>query len=44
MRPYLEKTFTKTAGGVARGIDPEFKLQYHKEKKIVDSFPFKCLV
>jgi hypothetical protein len=29
MRPYLEKTLHKKgAGGVARGVGPEFKLQY----------------
>jgi hypothetical protein len=36
MRPYLEKPFTQTqksSGGVARGVDPEFKPQYCKKKK-----------
>jgi hypothetical protein len=36
MRPYLEKPFTQTqksSGGVARGVDPEFKPQYYKKKK-----------
>jgi hypothetical protein len=28
-----KKTNTHRAGGVAQGIDPEFKLQYHKKKK-----------
>jgi hypothetical protein len=30
MRPYLKKSFTKKAGGVAQGIGPEFKPQYRK--------------
>jgi hypothetical protein len=29
----LNKPFTKKAGGVAQGIGPEFKPQYHKKKK-----------
>jgi hypothetical protein len=34
MRPYLEKKpLTKRAGGVAQGVGPEFKPQYHKKKK-----------
>jgi hypothetical protein len=33
MRPYLEKPITKTAGGVAQGVGPEFKPQYHAKKK-----------
>jgi hypothetical protein len=36
-RPYLEKKeknpITKRAGGMARGVDPEFKLQYHTHTK-----------
>jgi hypothetical protein len=42
-RPYLEKSLHKTkqnetkqnkkrAGGVAPGVGPEFKLQYHEKK------------
>jgi hypothetical protein len=31
MRPYLENTH-HSAGGVARGEGPEFKLQYHKKE------------
>jgi hypothetical protein len=32
-RPYLEKTLhKKMVGGVAQGICPEFKSQYHKKK------------
>jgi hypothetical protein len=35
MRPYLENTImNKRAGGVAQGVGPEFKSQYHKKKKI----------
>jgi hypothetical protein len=34
LRSYLEKTLHKNrAGGVAQGIDPEFKPQNHKTKK-----------
>jgi hypothetical protein len=34
LRPYLEKKPSqKRAGGVAQGVDPEFKPQYHKNKK-----------
>jgi hypothetical protein len=38
-RPYLKKKkkkkpFTKRAGGVAQGIDPEFKPQYGRKAKI----------
>jgi hypothetical protein len=29
----MEKPFTKRAGGVAQGEGPEFKPQYHKNKK-----------
>jgi hypothetical protein len=36
-RPYLEKPTVKKekkrAGGVTQGVGPEFKLQYHKNKK-----------
>jgi hypothetical protein len=35
-RPYLEKTqhtHKKGAGGVAQGVDPEFKAQHHRKKK-----------
>jgi hypothetical protein len=28
-----KKTFKKRAGGVAQGVGPEFKPQYHKKKK-----------
>jgi hypothetical protein len=32
--PYLEKhTTKKRAGGVAQGVGPEFKPQYHKKIK-----------
>jgi hypothetical protein len=32
--PYLEKHASeKWAGGVAQGVGPEFKPQYHKKKK-----------
>jgi hypothetical protein len=35
MRSYLEKTnHRKRAGGVAQGVDPEFKPQYWKKKRI----------
>jgi hypothetical protein len=30
-----KKHLQKRAGGVAQGVGPEFKLQYHKKKKIV---------
>jgi glutamine amidotransferase-like uncharacterized protein len=34
VRPYLEKTHhQKRAGGVARGVSPEFKPQYCQEEK-----------
>jgi hypothetical protein len=34
MRPYLEKFHhKKNAGGVAQGVGPEFKPQYHKINK-----------
>jgi hypothetical protein len=29
----LKKPFTKRAGGVAQGVDPEFKPQFYKKKK-----------
>jgi hypothetical protein len=33
MRPYLEKNPSqKRAGGMAQGVVPEFKPQYHKKK------------
>jgi glutamine amidotransferase-like uncharacterized protein len=33
MRPYLEKkTITRKRGGVAQGVDPEFKPQYCQKK------------
>jgi hypothetical protein len=31
--PISVKTFTKKHGGVAQGVGPEFKYQYHKKKK-----------
>jgi hypothetical protein len=32
--PYLKKNpLQKRAGGVAQGVGPEFKPQYHKKKK-----------
>jgi hypothetical protein len=30
--PYLQKPFTKRASGVAQGVGPEFKSQYHKKQ------------
>jgi hypothetical protein len=34
MRTYLEKTHhKKRTGGVAQGVGPEFKPQYHQKKK-----------
>jgi hypothetical protein len=34
MRSYLEKNPSrKRAGGVAQGVGPELKPQYHKKKK-----------
>jgi hypothetical protein len=32
-RPYLEKPFTKKAGGVAQGEGPVFKLHYCQKKE-----------
>jgi hypothetical protein len=32
-RSYLEKPFTKIAGGVAQGEGPEFKPQYCKKRR-----------
>jgi hypothetical protein len=32
-RSYLEETHHKKRAGVAQDVDPEFKSQYHKEKK-----------
>jgi hypothetical protein len=33
-RPYLRKTLhKKRAGGVAQGVGPEFKFQYHRKRK-----------
>jgi hypothetical protein len=29
--PILKKPFTKKTGGVAQGVGPEFKPQYHKK-------------
>jgi hypothetical protein len=29
VRPYLEKSFTKKADGVAQGVGPEFKTQHY---------------
>jgi hypothetical protein len=33
--PSSKKPFTKRAGGVAQGADPEFKPQYHKKKNLI---------
>jgi hypothetical protein len=34
MKPYLKKKKSqKRSGGVAQGVGPEFKPQYHKKKK-----------
>jgi hypothetical protein len=33
MSPYLKNPLQKRAGGVAQGVDPEFKLQHQKKKK-----------
>jgi hypothetical protein len=32
-RPSLKNPLQKRAGGVAQGVGPEFKTQYHKKKK-----------
>jgi hypothetical protein len=41
VRPYLEKPHhKKRAGGVARGIGPEFKPQYSKKKKKSKECPY----
>jgi hypothetical protein len=35
VRPYIKKTLhKKRAGGVAQGVGPDFKPQYHQENKI----------
>jgi hypothetical protein len=31
--PYLKKSITKRSGGVAQGVGPEFKSQFHKEEE-----------
>jgi hypothetical protein len=31
-RPYLKKPITKRTGGVAQGVNPEFKPKNHKKK------------
>jgi hypothetical protein len=36
MRPCLNNTHHKKAGGVAQGVGPEFKPQYCKKKKLQD--------
>jgi hypothetical protein len=34
VRPYLEKNpLQKRAGGLAQGVGPKFKPQYHKKRK-----------
>jgi hypothetical protein len=33
-RPCLKKHNTKRAGGIAQGVGPEFKPQYHKNKRL----------
>jgi hypothetical protein len=33
VRPYPKKLLQKRASGMAKGVDPKFKLQYHKKKK-----------
>jgi hypothetical protein len=33
VRPYLEKTLHKKAGGVAQGVGPEFKPHSNAKKK-----------
>jgi hypothetical protein len=38
--PILKKPITKKAGGVAQGKGPEFKLQYHKNKKDIPLLMF----
>jgi hypothetical protein len=35
MSACLQNPLTKLAGGVAQGVDPEFKPQYYKTKKMM---------
>jgi hypothetical protein len=45
MRPYFEKNLSqKRAGGVAQGMGPEFKPQYHKKKKKKSGSKFMFLI
>jgi hypothetical protein len=40
VRPYLEKkTSQKRAGGMAQGVGPEFKHQYHTHKIFLIALP-----
>jgi hypothetical protein len=43
MRPYLEKPHHKNrAVGVAQGLGPKFKPQYHKKKKeVITSYNYQ---
>jgi hypothetical protein len=42
-RPYLKKPFTKMAGAVAQGVDPEFKPQQKNQTKTKSAFEKKEL-
>jgi hypothetical protein len=46
VRPYLEKTLhKKRGGGVAQGVGPEFKSQYHTKKVKMEAIlkrPYGC--
>jgi hypothetical protein len=37
MRPYLKKAHNERLGGVIQHVGPEFKPQYHKKKKVLDT-------
>jgi hypothetical protein len=42
LRPYLEKNPSqKRAGGVAQGVDSEFKSQYHKKANVLNTPPHR---
>jgi hypothetical protein len=44
VRPYLKKNSSqKRAGGVAQGVDPEFKPQYQKKKEKLSMISSCCI-
>jgi hypothetical protein len=45
VRPYLKKTLhRKGAGGMAQGVGPEFKPQYHKKKKKLHIYVYNVCI